>query len=370
MIAVYRKLRRAPRHHGFRPRSRSRGALQRLIAGSLTAALAIALTVGAAAGAATHVAGQGAGQSQEDNQPAIAELRVQVMPEFDDPRVLVIVQGRLDISQDGLPVELTLPVPRGAQINQMAIMNSTSGAIESQPFDAEPEPGNEQWTLVTYELSSAHFFYEYYYAPFLAGNPERHFVFDFPTPYAVDGLKIEVQQPLEATDFSLTPPATLARVDEAMGFTYHLYEIGALGAGETISIDIAYRKETAEPSITREELMGSQVQGGADGPAGIDAAPVSGGENEGLWVGLGVVGLFGAGAAIWTWTKKDSPSREHAKPHRVSPRRATPQPEVTGGESNNGVEHSTLYCTDCGARLRAQARFCHVCGSRVAGESI
>ena len=368
MIAASGERHQAPHRRRFGAQARLRGALRHLLVATLTAALASALTVGAAGGA--HLADQCAGQSLEDNQPRIAELRVQVMPEFDDPRVLVIVQGRLDISEDGLPIELTLPVPRGAQINQMAIMNTSTGAIESQPFDAKPDPDSEQWTLVTYKLSSAHFFYEYYYAPFSLSNPERHFAFDFPTPYTVDRLKIEVQQPLEATDFSLTPPATLAQVDEAMGFTYHLFEIGHLGAGETAGVDIAYRKETADPSITREELPSSQMQGGAAGPVGSDATTGPGGEGQGLWVGLGVVALVGAGAAAWTWTREASASRGRPQPRPVPPQRAAPQTEVNSGGRADRSEHSTHYCTDCGARLRAQARFCHVCGSCVDVESI
>ena len=42
----------------------------------------------------------------------IQQLRVQVMPEFDDPRVLVIVQGRLNVTEAELPVTLTVAVPR------------------------------------------------------------------------------------------------------------------------------------------------------------------------------------------------------------------------------------------------------------------
>ena len=44
----------------------------------------------------------------------IQQMRVQVMPEFDDPRVLVIVQGRLAVSPDDLPVMITFrPSPAG-----------------------------------------------------------------------------------------------------------------------------------------------------------------------------------------------------------------------------------------------------------------
>src|SRR5687768_11424218 len=56
----------------------------------------------------------GSATAQEATPPAgdtlaIQRLRVQVMPEFDDPRVLVIVQGRLEATT--LPRTLTLRVP-------------------------------------------------------------------------------------------------------------------------------------------------------------------------------------------------------------------------------------------------------------------
>ena len=312
--------------------------------------------------------------SQSGDDPAISELRVQVMPEFDDPRVLAIIQGRLDVAVDDLPVTLTLPVPRGAQINQMAIMNTGTGAIESQPFDAAPDPDNDDWTLVTYELNSAHFFYEYYYAPFTLADPEREFTFTFPTPYEVQGLQIEVQQPLEATDFTLVPPAVLASSDENLGFTYHLYEFSSLAADDEVEVTITYRKTTDEPSVTREQLSGAGMPSGDGDETASPAADNDNAAVYGTLLGLGVLGAIGVVVFLWMRSDRDpSPSGSgRATGHAASRAKAVPPTRSARGAGGNRTEgeddadtsDEVVFCTECGTKLRPDAHFCHNCGSR------
>ena len=82
------------------------------------------------------LAGAGRVAAQEPGAPAeapvgtelqIQQMRIQIMPEFDDPRVLVIVQGRLAAPAVDLSQPITFRLPRSAQINQMATMNMNTG---------------------------------------------------------------------------------------------------------------------------------------------------------------------------------------------------------------------------------------------------
>ena len=106
----------------------------------------------------------------------IQQMRVQVMPEFDDPRVLVIVQGRLAAGANDFPVTITFRLPQGAQINQMATVNMQSAGTTLMPYETQADPADARWQLVSYSLDGAHFFYEYYYDP-IVGDVDKAFTY-------------------------------------------------------------------------------------------------------------------------------------------------------------------------------------------------
>ena len=123
-------------------------------------------------------------QASTAEDPAIQQLRVQVLPEYDDPRVLVVVQGRLSAPGTAFPLPVTFRLPVDAQINQMASMDMLTRGTVSLPYDVQPDPEDPRWSLVTYTLDNAHFFYEYYYQP-IEGQMEKQFAFTFSSPQAV-----------------------------------------------------------------------------------------------------------------------------------------------------------------------------------------
>jgi hypothetical protein len=279
----------------------------------------------------------------------IQQLRIQVMPEFDDPRVLVIVQGRLTASDTSFPLPVTFRVPRGAQINQMAVMNVSTGATTSQTFDAQPDPDDPRWSRVTYTLDNAHFFYEYYYDP-LEGETDKQFTYTFSSLQPVGDLLLEVQQPLTAADFTSDPPPTIARFDEALGFTYHQFNVGALAADEDMAVTVHYTKTDPEPSLSREQVM--QMQGGGE-PAEMPVATVSNhttGNTVSVWVYvlLGAVALIVVSAFVW----------KRAQPATVPAKAAVPRASAPPAANS-----TSEFCTQCGATLKPNARFCHVCGT-------
>ncbi len=276
----------------------------------------------------------------------IRQLRVQVMPEFDDPRVLVIVQGRLADPAAGFPLTVTFRLPRGAQINQMATMNMASGSTVSHPYDAQPDPEDDRWSLVTYELENAHFFYEYYYDP-LVGDPDKTFTFVCSSVYPIDDLLLEVQEPRAVADFTLEPPPTVARFDERFDLTYHQFNLGALAADEETAVAVSYTKTDPAPSVSREEMMGLQGGVGTDSPTG--AAQMARTTRLPAWAFLllGGLALGLAGGFIWSRT----------------------QPGVALPEGRGISADEIPFCPQCGAMLKPDARFCHVCGTDVGGRS-
>jgi hypothetical protein len=279
---------------------------------------------------------------------SIQQLRVQVMPEFDDPRVLVIAQGRLSTPDTGFPLEVTFRVPQGAQINQMAVMNMTTGGTRPQPFDVQPDEGDSRWSLVTYTLDNAHFFYEYYYNPLGRGS-DKLFTFALNSLQPITDLLLEIQQPLAARQFALGTAPASTRFDEVLGFTYHQFPVGALAAGADTGVEISYIKTDPVPSLSRDQVVMLGMQGGESttellSPGVVDRQP---GSAVPIWIFvlLGAVTSAGLALVVWVRARQDS---------------ATLAPAL---EASRGS-----FCFGCGTPLKLDAQFCHHCGmpSRVA----
>ena len=272
-------------------------------------------------------------QSADGATLPIQRLRIQVMPEFDDPRVLVIVQGRLAVADDLFPLPITFRLPAGALVNQMAGIDMSSGRTAAQEFSLLPDPSSPDWVLATFSLPSAHFFYEYYYDP-LPAQSDKAFSFLLDSLHPVEDLVIEVQQPLAASNFSLLPPADETRLDESFGFTYHRLVLGALPAGQPVAVAVRYTKSDPDPSLSREQLLGTSepVAAGSDSTAPTPGAA----EPIPTWVLILVAAIVLLTIASIVWNRL--------------------RPAPPGGLVR------PAFCIRCGAPLKPDAHFCHVCG--------
>ncbi len=262
-------------------------------------------------------------------------LRVQVMPEFDNPRVLVVVQGRMADSTS-LPATVTFRLPMGASINQMAVMNMDGGTI-AQDYEALPDAVDPRWLAVSYTLTNAHFFYEYYYDP-LGSDANKEFSFALNSLYPVGDLLLEVQEPARASDFGLEPRPASLRVDSSLGLTYHQLLVGQVAAGEDVEVAVRYSKADATPSLSWQQVMAledAQAPVLVAQPAGTAQAADSG-ATLAMLAGAGLA-LLVLGVAYAAWR--------------------SPRPLPAGERS------PARACPVCGTPLRAGALFCFSCGA-------
>jgi hypothetical protein len=282
--------------------------------------------------------------AQESERPEdlrIQQMRVQVMPEFDDPRVLVMVQGRVVAYEHQYPVRVTFRVPAGAQINQMATVNMDSAGATMEEYDARADPEDSQWQLVSYELGGAHFFYEYYYDP-IVGEREKTFSYVLSSYHPVEEVTIEIQEPKGAEDFRTMPEAGSSRVDERLRLRYEGIEVGSLKAGEEASVVVNYTKAGSDPSLTWEQVMA--LQEGKRPPATTG----SGSESSGLSMPTEIVVFVGGALLIFVGVFVG---------YRL---RLSDAAEGGAGEGN-----PEAYCRMCGTGLKAEANYCHQCGAIV-----
>jgi hypothetical protein len=268
----------------------------------------------------------------------LKQLRVQVLSEYDDPRVLIIVQGRLDLTADVFPRRVSFRIPTGAQVNQMAYLNMGTGEVLAQPYDITPDPHSQDWSIVSYTLENAHFFYEYYINQ-IEGNVSKRFTFRLYPLHEIDKLHLEIQKPLAASDFDIEPKADYTRLDEVFGFTYYCYTLESVSQGEVIEIDIQYTKSCSAPSLARVD-PDSLMDAGSFTAAHQNIQSSSEPETLPAWVVLLIGSVIAGGMFSFIWIKN------------------------TGSLADKlmSLIPKIHCCPNCSKKLIPGANYCHSCG--------
>ncbi|GAB4256484.1 MAG: hypothetical protein Kow00129_16980 [Thermoleophilia bacterium] len=289
------------------------------------------------------------------------DLRVSVWPEYDDPRVLVIMQGELTDDVE-LPVEISFPVPKGAEIG-MACEVDPSGGHACKPYRLE-DKGDYQTLTYTVE-SQKKVFFEYYYEAFPAGTQERSFEFKFWPQFPVGNLALDIQEPLRSTDFVIDPALGQTSTD-SNGFVYHVQTYPEPEVGEPLAFNISYSKPDQDPSVN------ASSQGGSGGPL-ADGQSFS---NEGavytvagavvfailLFAGYRTFRPAGAAAGRGGGRGARRASRTNAKVASKAAASRSSHPDKAPARSGRS---GGRFCTSCGTPVRTRDRFCSDCGEEV-----
>jgi hypothetical protein len=297
----------------------------RLVFGIILALLAAALVMPAGLVAA------------EAEPPSISDVQVWVFPEFDDPRLLVMIQGRVD----GLtpPATVRFLVPDSAEMYSAGSKDAQDNYLNPSGGPPRREPSEiSGWDEISYEVVTNVFRVEYY-APLIVGSPDKTITYDFYTRYDIDGLSISVQEPRNSSDFSILPDSS-ARGSE-FGLDVWRYNYDSLKAGDALRFDVSYTRSDPNPSMDGAPV-GSTPTAPVSTGGGGDAGLITGGITGGLLiVALIAYLLFGRAG-----TRK--PARARA---------------ASRGAAQAKAKASTKYCRQCGRQIEKSARFCQYCGS-------
>lgn len=182
-------------------------------------------------------------------QAAIAMLRVDVWPEHDDPRVLVIYRGTLS-PDTSLPYTLAFSVPAGAVVHAAAY--SRDGQLFTAQYQTVRSGDQAQ---IAFAIPVPDFQFEYY-LDVITPPPQRTFEVNIVFPLPVANLQVSVEQPLRASGFTLAPASGSTAASGA--FTYHLYADQAWPAGKPWRVRGTYRKEDTVPSLTSAPAGGGR----------------------------------------------------------------------------------------------------------------
>jgi hypothetical protein len=267
----------------------------------------------------------------------ISSLNVSVWPEYDQPGVLVQFQGTLSATATKTsPRELSFLIPKGAGVGAACAVQA-NGNHTSETW--KESDGAEGWTKITFQVTEPDFHVEYYYNP-LVGAPDKQMTFSYQTLMPIDKAQVDIQHPLKATNFVLTPNTVDTHKDNE-GFTYHSYVFKEIAAGQKVSTNIAYTKSDPSPSVSGEKNTAANSTASSDNNINVNQVIVFA-----LMLGLlGIIVYF-----IWERnTRRMQPGIATLPIHATSQRAPS---EWYGG-----------FCTQCGTPMQSDDNFCARCGT-------
>jgi hypothetical protein len=97
-----------------------------------------------------------------------------------------------------------------------------------------------EWTEVSFLAAAPAVQFEYYDPSLVKNGAERHFTYTWPGDYGVDALRIQVQQPVGASEMTISPALEPGSIGQD-GLTHHNKEIG-WGSRRAFTIGINHQK--------------------------------------------------------------------------------------------------------------------------------
>jgi len=295
--------------------------------------------------------------AQAQGTITLSALTIELWPEFDKPATLVLLKGTL-ASSVKLPAQLTLHIPAASGGPFAVAVEDATGKLLNTQYTATPS-GEAIAVNLTTDFPTFHI--EYYDPALTISGESRDYVFQWTTDYAVTAATVRVQEPVDARDLTAEPAVALAGTAD-FGLNYYAASLGALSAGESLSIRLRYSKST---STLSSEVVSQNTPVPLATPAVTEPQPSRPALAPILLAAAGGVGLLLIGFGVWSFvrnrremeTERPRRRRRHAASDGDEPPPAlSPRPEAPA---------SARFCTQCGQPLLTGDRFCRNCGTPI-----
>lgn len=278
----------------------------------------------------------------------LTSLAVELWPDYDRPAVLVLLTGELPAGT-ALPATVTIPLPAGADVNAVARFDDADTLLS----DVEYTTTDGQLALTT----PADRFRVEYYAPYEVAEDEYAFTFDWTAGLDIEQMTVVVQQPVAASDITITPTPS-GTADRGDGLIYHTLAARPVSAGEPVTVHVAYT--VAAPLLSAPSQSLPSATAAATAAGGTTAAATSGGFNP-LWL-LAIAGALGLIALAWYVGQHQGRASRARKPQPARPAKSKPaMPKPAGDKA------AARYCHQCGQPALPEDVFCRNCGTRLKG---
>lgn len=198
----------------------------------------------------------------------IADLRLQIWPEFDQPEVLLIWDGVV-AAETALPTDLRFQLPAGTRLHAVAY-SGPSGLV-----NAEYRQEGETLILST---PNGTFHVEAYDSSLRIEGRQRAYRLDWLALHPVEAFLIEVEAPLGARAVQIQPEP-VASFEDPDGFRISAIQESAVAVGQSLTVELRYRRST--------DTLSADLLASGDRSAGGLSLPPS----TALLIGMGLTGL-------------------------------------------------------------------------------
>ena len=271
--------------------------------------------------------------------PAQEPLRVETLyislwPEYDDPRLLVILSGRLNRSG----VDLRVPLPEGAQLHAAAYVDA-EGNLLTASWQMETVNGQN---VVVVSVPTQEFQVEYYVDAIVPGR-ETVIQARIPVPEAeIAQAFLTVQEPANTENLRGVP--ALGTPEPGLnGLRYASRVLGPLAPGTVVEQEVRYTRLAPGLSAPPRTAPEPTPPPTPSPPAGRPWIP--------LLIGVGALLVVATGIGYyWFWRR----SKVVSTTTDISP----------GEFSSAETPQLARYCPNCGHPYGPEDRFCAMCGTR------
>ena len=277
--------------------------------------------------------------AQDSNR--LSKLAIAVWPEYDQPSVLVLIDGTL-ADPANLPRPVSILIPATARLVVTTWTNADGTFAPEQP--SQSDNGANGYTRVTFTTNTANYHVEYY-DDLLRGAPDKSMTFVYKAAAPADQVTLSIQQPLKASNFKTDPPSASTR-NSPDGFKFSDLQFPSLAVDQTITAQVKYTKSDPNPSV----LPASPTPL----PVIVAPAPASPWNNVFILVALVVIGLV-AVVGFFLFQRSREPVSAQG-PARNRSRR--------GAERGGAINNFAAFCTQCGYGLASTDVFCPKCGTK------
>jgi len=272
----------------------------------------------------------GAARAQETVE--LASLSIRAWPEFDDPSVLLIIEGQaLSFGE----TEVTIPLPPGARINAAAYPSSDTGELLTAEFTQTDD-------ALVLQTPTGAFWIEIYDPGLTIDGEARSYAFDWTTPFDINTLTLEVQTPFGARNMEMTPAGGTTGVDQ---FNLPISTVTQQGisAGDTVTLEFSYTK--SDPTLSADWI--GQTAPSDVAPETPTTTPTGPSEPSTLVVILLVAGgLALVGGGVWYFIQ------------------ASQKPTARRVPAKRSSASGQRFCTQCGKPIEPGDKFCRHCGAK------
>ena len=181
---------------------------------------------------------------------SIGRMKVSIMPEYDDPSVLAIYDGRFE-EVSSYPIKTSFLIPKGSVISDACSL-SHEGQHFCQLYKTINKGNYDEVSLLLPYPN----FYLSFHTPQLDVKIEKKAIdYQIKANHLIKSLEVDIQQPLRSTEFNIIPSENAAKsqsdgsISIVKGFSHTVYQLENISVNQENTFRINYIKNDPSPSV-------------------------------------------------------------------------------------------------------------------------